>query len=546
MAELNEPQKYLLPYIDKYRNLVKEIGDSIANYRDGGGISYLITQKEMDWLIFHFYPSLQNNLEKFLPYERAKDIQQTTKKAFHKVLSYLSDRAGYEKYKDGSVASQDMEILMDAYNAAGDILDAPKHKSEKESADSKVRTGKIMEAKYIVSLRKVFEEALKEFRKIDYKNSTINYMKAVFPAGITEQQRNNFWTNYLKGAGDDKRSWPEYTEYPIDSGKMVSGSLSGKNVTEGWFVIEPIIKKTIQRLLLCKFDPDNMPDSDTFFEKFAEDCKIIDEEKIDIERMTGSVYLWFEFLLKLAKEQGSFIDVGSFPNFTPPEIDYTVDFYCLKTDALDASIKALEYLLDKAEQKTRKDKNPDWPPFPLPDIYDYDDPKLICAAIDAIQKLRRNYIPEIIGFNKPQFKYALDVALSVRSEYPELKQVPLAKNPNYPTEQDFIALEQWFLDALTFAQAEIASGKARETRQNATPAKVISIKNFKGILGDVHQPENLQIGDHTSIHKHDRSEEKKKGIIWKILKIIVIIVATITFIGTIVGILAGLHELGLF
>jgi len=215
-----------------------------------------------------------------------------------------------------------------------------------------------MAAKYVVSLRKVLEGALEEFRQIDYKNSTIRYMKAVFPAGITEQQRSDFWTNYLTGAGDDKRSWVEYTEYSIDEeGKeslTVYGSLSGENIKEGLSVIEPVIKWAIQRLLLRIYEPNKMPDSDTFFKKFAEESKIIDEGEIDIERMAGSVYLWFEFLLKLAKEQGSSIDVLS-SSSSPilAGIDYTVDsFYCLNTDALKASINALEYLLGKAEQKT--------------------------------------------------------------------------------------------------------------------------------------------------------------------------------------------------
>ena len=107
-------------------------------------------------------------------------------------------------------------------------------------------------------------------------------------------------------------------------------------------------------------------------------------------------------------------------------------------------------------------------------------------------------------------------------------------------------VKQNLLNKLQLSETATSGDKAGETKQNSTPAKIINIEHFQGVLGDVQQPENLQIGDNTSIHKHDRSEEKKKGIIWKILKIIVIIVAIITFIGTIVGILAGLHELGLF
>jgi len=82
------------------------------------------------------------------------------------------------------------------------------------------------------------------------------------------------------------------------------------------------------------------------------------------------------------------------------------------------------------------------------------------------------------------------------------------------TQEDFLKdLKRW-----------AASDKAGKTKQNSTPAKIINIEHFQGVLGDVQQPENLQIGDHTSIHKHDRSEGKKKGIIGKILKIIGVII----------------------
>jgi hypothetical protein len=44
----------------------------------------------------------------------------------------------------------------------------------------------------------------------------------------------------------------------------------------------------------------------------------------------------------------------------------------------------------------------------------------------------------------------------------------------------------------------------------------IKIQNFTGVLGNVQQAKNLQIGDHASIHKHDSTEEKKKCILRKI------------------------------
>jgi hypothetical protein len=53
-----------------------------------------------------------------------------------------------------------------------------------------------------------------------------------------------------------------------------------------------------------------------------------------------------------------------------------------------------------------------------------------------------------------------------------------------------------------------------QTEQNAAPA--ISIKNSNVILGDVHQPENLQVGNNARINKYEKTGEKEKGILRRI------------------------------
>ena len=119
-------------------------------------------------------------------------------------------------------------------------------------------------------------------------------------------------------------------------------------------------------------------------------------------------------------------------------------------------------------------KDPDWPPFPLPDIYDADDPHLARDAFGAIRWLRLsnsyrdNSASPLFG---EQYKAAIEVALDIRLEFPELREVPLAKNLDCPTEQDFINLEQWFLDAYTFEQAEIARWSTKEKPLNASDEK---------------------------------------------------------------------------
>jgi hypothetical protein len=56
--------------------------------------------------------------------------------------------------------------------------------------------------------------------------------------------------------------------------------------------------------------------------------------------------------------------------------------------------------------------------------------------------------------------------------------------------------------------------KNAEKKQNVAPA--INIQNSNVIMGDVHQPENLQVGGNARIYKHEKTEDKKKGILRRI------------------------------
>jgi len=62
--------------------------------------------------------------------------------------------------------------------------------------------------------------------------------------------------------------------------------------------------------------------------------------------------------------------------------------------------------------------------------------------------------------NKEQLKIATEVALDIRAVYHDLQNIPLAENPDCPTDEDFIRLGQWFLDANTVIKAEIARWRA--------------------------------------------------------------------------------------
>ncbi len=103
-------------------------------------------------------------------------------------------------------------------------------------------------------------------------------------------------------------------------------------------------------------------------------------------------------------------------------------------------------------------------PFPLPDIYDDDDPHLVRAALGGIRDYRRFCYMPGLGCNGSQLAAATDVALDVRAAWSAeelgLRKVPSAQNPDSPIRQDFIELEQWFSDASAAIAKEIANGSA--------------------------------------------------------------------------------------
>ncbi len=99
----------------------------------------------------------------------------------------------------------------------------------------------------------------------------------------------------------------------------------------------------------------------------------------------------------------------------------------------------------------------------------------------------------------------------------------------YMTEQNTAGTNTEQKSTEASGKADLPNEKPEGRGQN------INIQNFTGVLGNVQQPENLQIGDHACIPNHDRTEEKKKGIIRKLLKIIVRIIGAIV-IGIIVAV----------
>ncbi len=168
-------------------------------------------------------------------------------------------------------------------------------------------------------------------------------------------------------------------------------------------------------------------------------------------------------------------------------------------------IKAkLEYLLDKAGgEKAEKIKVP-------PNLSDScQTPEELAEAIDNRLKqggMRRDIYEQGVlkktVYDDFETRRLYGIALSqynrIRKSYPKL---PL---PQIDTSDSLSALAQ--LQQLC-AECDGKTENPAETKQNVAPAKVINIKNFKGILGDV-QAENVQTGDSSSIHKQLATDKK--------------------------------------
>lgn len=208
----------------------------------------------------------------------------------------------------------------------------------------------------MVDICEVLEYLIKEFEKIDGKNFKINYVKVALPAETSETDREKIWSELW--GDDENRRYSEYTQYPLfereeDTGpaRIVYGVLVGTNVTEGWRAINNTIKKTVKQLLLRRYEPESMPDSDTFLDNFSKFA----DTKVPIQQQGGDVYFWYEFLLKLSQEQGAFIDGElCLSDLCMSELPCATKIQGLKTDVLTASKLALQYLLDKAEQRSRQ------------------------------------------------------------------------------------------------------------------------------------------------------------------------------------------------
>lgn len=202
--------------------------------------------------------------------------------------------------------------------------------------------------KIIVDTLKSLKE---EFEQLDGRDFKVYYKKVIVPANTTKTDMNEVWSS-LHWPVSKSTSYPDFcSPWPLyehegdtEPSFRVHFVLSGENITNGWKALQTPIKHTIELLRLRRYDPDNIPDSDTFLDNFPK------SEKEPVDDLHTNI--WYEFLLKLSQENDCDILYESIKGVSFSDLPCTVDIEGLKTDALKASILALDYLLGKTEQKT--------------------------------------------------------------------------------------------------------------------------------------------------------------------------------------------------
>ena len=126
-----------------------------------------------------------------------------------------------------------------------------------------------------------------------------------------------------------------------------------------------------------------------------------------------------------------------------------------KKKSQEQSLEQLRKSL-KQQRDDYKEAIKNWPPFPLPDIYDSDDPNLINATLRGVQRLRMNYREDVLPFFSEQYIKVIDVCLMIRSAWAiGLTEVPIENNTKYPTKGDFLKLEDWLITTFQKVQEDI-------------------------------------------------------------------------------------------
>lgn len=198
------------------------------------------------------------------------------------------------------------------------------------------------EITYTRDICRVLESLIEKFKSIP-PHEWMGYKKIVVPSRtdmrkvwpIIELTRTAEIDMNVSRIFDTKYT-DDYNQYDVYG--VVYGERDHK------FDTEDAMEMAIKRLLLEHYKPENMPDSDTFLDNYP---KHLAENRS--HSTSPPVVLWYELLLKLAPEPGSFIEITPLDGpLKPLDFPCTVLRQTIKNDVCEASVAALEHLFDKA------------------------------------------------------------------------------------------------------------------------------------------------------------------------------------------------------
>lgn len=212
----------------------------------------------------------------------------------------------------------------------------------------KKHTAEKVDSAYTRDIYNVLKSLIEIFKKLHFADKS--YYRKIVVRCNTDMQK--LWPFLeLLATNNTTDYWLEYTRYEDSRNQYdVYGLLFGTNAKHYGMELEEPIEIAIKRLLLEHYKPECMPDSDTFLDNYSK--HMADNQP---PSTFPPVVLWYEFLLKLAQEPGSFIEITPLDGpLKPGDFPYPVVTQTIKNDVCEASIAALEYLLDKAEHSYKQ------------------------------------------------------------------------------------------------------------------------------------------------------------------------------------------------
>ena len=149
----------------------------------------------------------------------------------------------------------------------------------------------------------------------------------------------------------------------------------------------------------------------------------------------------------------------------------------------------------------------------------------VIEEVKAAERLQRN-CEYVRGLCKLTIEHKRDNREAIEGAKKVLELLPKIEKGDYSLWRELDDATYILLSELEDNRGPSAKGRhpqpktrkvPAETKQKAAPSP-IHIQNSNVILGDVNQPGNLQVGDHTQIHKQAKAEEQNKSTFVRVLQ----------------------------